>query len=1039
MIRKNLIKSLSVVMATMLAVMTVACGQATTDTASATAIETVEEQTIEESLVKNSVVAGTESDAGKVETVYVTADANGAVNDVIVSEWLKNATASTELADTTELKNIVNVKGNETFKENGDGTLTWDAEGSDIYYQGTTDKQLPVTMKITYTLDGKEISPEELAGKSGRVTIRFDYENNAKQTVNVKGKDIEVYTPFAMVSGMMLDSDKFTNVEISNGKVISDGGNYVVMGVALPGLKESLDISDDKWKELDEDDEIRGKLSNSFEITADTTDFELGMTITMASSDILSDFGLTDLTGSDKIENLKDDMGELNDGSNKLVDGTKTLKDGTTDLKNGTKELKDGTAELKDGTGKLYGGTTELSDGTAKLYDGTSQLANGTAKLYDGTGTLSNGAGELASGTVTLRDGIAAYTNGVNQVNDGAIALARGASTAKSGAAELKTGAGSLAEGAKRLDDSVAQLGQLLPQYKGKLQVVSGKLETSVTALYAKQALLSKTVAFLQTGEGCDEEIVGFMSQMAGRQLSQEEAVALVRGSLSVLEAAQQPTPELPSADSQQAVEGEQMAAQAAQVEAQENAVAVEAQENAVAVEAQEAVVAAEAQAEAISENVDVQAVADQAEATETVTVAQDENFEENTVDFEFETLTDDETEQDANGDADEQAAALLGGQAVQEEATITADLGCDGQTVEGQNTENQDVEIQSSESGKTAEEYEALIAELQNELAQTQAQLKATQEGLEVAQAKAQEYGQAALDAKAAAEKYGAAAQQYGTAAQQLYGAAQQYRQGVVDLKSGVGYVAQYEQMLGAAKGAYSAVNEVIDQVSPFAQSMSREALDEIFNKVDEKATALKTGTGELAAGATRLYGGIDQLNGGVVQISEGADRLAEGTRTLASKNSELNDGASKLSEGAAKLSSGTVELKDGAGQLNSGAQELLTGADKLNSGARELNDGAKKLDDGAAKLDDGATKLDDGAAKLDDGVQQLLDGVVKLDKEGIKKLYEAFDGDLTDFADRMSAIQEAGNSYISFGGANSDEDSSVKFIFKTESIKEL
>ena len=328
MIRKNLIKSLSVVMATMLAVMTVACGQNTTDTqAQAAVTETAEESALEESMVKNSVVAGTESDAGKVETVYVTADANGAVNDVIVSEWLKNASASAELKDTTELKDIVNVKGPETFKDNGNGSLTWDAEGSDIYYQGTTDKQLPVAMKITYTLDGKEISPEELAGKSGRVTIRFEYENNAKQTVNVDGKDIEVYTPFAMVSGMMLDSDKFTNVEISNGKVISDGGNYVVMGVALPGLKESLDISDEKWDELEDADDIKEKLSNSFEITADTTDFELGMTITMASSDILSDFGLTDITGSDKIEDLKSDMSELNDGSNQLVDGAKALKE----------------------------------------------------------------------------------------------------------------------------------------------------------------------------------------------------------------------------------------------------------------------------------------------------------------------------------------------------------------------------------------------------------------------------------------------------------------------------------------------------------------------------------------------------------------------------------------------------------------------------------------------------------------------------------------------------------------------------------------
>lgn len=330
MIKKNLLRSISVIMACMMAVMTVACGSntvATEDTASA--VETRQEQQLEKSIVAGAQAAGSLGEAGKVETVYVTADASGSVNDVIVSEWLKNATASSELTDTTELKDIVNVKGDESFTENGDGTVTWNADGSDIYYQGTTDKELPVDMKITYTLDGKEISPADLAGKSGKVTIRFEYENKAKQTVDVDGKNIDVYTPFAMVSGMMLDSDKFSNVEISNGKIISDGGNYIVMGVALPGLKESLDISDDKWDELDDSKELQDKLSNSFEITADTTDFELGMTITMASSDILSDFGVSDLTDSDKIDDLKDDMNELNDGSDKLVDGAGELKDGT--------------------------------------------------------------------------------------------------------------------------------------------------------------------------------------------------------------------------------------------------------------------------------------------------------------------------------------------------------------------------------------------------------------------------------------------------------------------------------------------------------------------------------------------------------------------------------------------------------------------------------------------------------------------------------------------------------------------------------------
>ena len=172
-----------------------------------------------------------------------------------------------------------------------------------------------------------------------------------------------------MVSGMMLDSDKFTNVEISNGKVISEGNKYIVMGVALPGLKESLNISDDKWDELEDADEIKDRLSNSFEITADTTDFELGMTITMASSDILSDFGLTELSDGNKLSDLKDDMGELNDGSTKLVDGTTELKDGTT-------KLRDGSKELYDGTGKLYDGTKELKNGMMAPVSSAAEAAN---------------------------------------------------------------------------------------------------------------------------------------------------------------------------------------------------------------------------------------------------------------------------------------------------------------------------------------------------------------------------------------------------------------------------------------------------------------------------------------------------------------------------------------------------------------------------------------------------------------------------------------------------------------------------------------
>ena len=917
MIRKNLIKSLSLVMATMLAVMTVACGHAETDTQIQEAVsETAEEAALEESMVKNSHVTGTESDASKVETVYVTADANGAVNDVIVSEWLKNATASSEIADTTQLKDIVNVKGDETYKDNGDGTLTWDAEGSDIFYQGTTDKELPVNMKITYTLNGKEISPEELAGKSGRVTIRFEYENNAKQTVNVDGKDIEVYTPFAMVSGMMLDADKFTNVEISNGKVISEGGNYVVMGVALPGLKESLDISDDKWDKLDDADEIKEKLSNSFEITADTSDFELGMTITMASSDILSDFGLTDITGSDKIADLKSDMGDLNDGGNKLVDGAQALMDGA--------------VELKDGTGKLYDGTTQLYDGTGKLYDGAGSLSDGTGKLYEGTSTLRDGAGTLANGTATLRDGISAYTNGVSQVNDGAVALSKGVNAAKQGSEALKAGAGQLAEGATKMNEEVGGIGQLLPTYKNKINGLTQAMNANVTALTKKKAKLVKTQKFLETGAGWDADVAEMMALMAGKEVSEADAIELVKGAQATLAAAAEKTPELPSIP----------------------------------------------------------------ETTETGSVDTPDNFDELVQEVETDTITDDGKEPEVT---EPEVTEPVVTEPVVTEPVVTEPVVTEPVTIVEEEAPKADVPATTtldltnvepagddtvvttsldseSDGEKSAAEYQAFITELQKQLNE------ATK-------------------------------------------AAKQYRGEVVFLKTGVGAVSQYEQFVGATDASIKAIDQTLASLGNIGLDPNEFA--GIMTTIKTKAGELQAGTNALVDGANKVYGGATQLDGGLSEISAGTEKLTAGTKTLVSKNAELNDGASKLADGANKLSDGTVELNDGAGQLNSGAKELLQGAGDLNDGAKELNDGAKKLDD--------------GVVSLEDGMQQLLDGVVKLDEEGIKRLYEAFDGDLSDFADRMSAIQEAGKGYNSFGGSSEEENSSVKFIFKTDSIKSL
>ena len=179
-----------------------------------------------------------ETKVDKSETVYVNANADGSVDKITVSDWLKNHGSSDALEDFSNLTNIKNVKGDETFTQNADGSIVWDSKGNDIYYQGETNEELPVTMKVSYYLDGEKMDPKDMAGKSGEVKIRFDYYNNSNETVKVKGKKYNIKTPFTMVTGMILSSDVFSNIEVKNGKVISDGDKSVVSWSGIPWFKE---------------------------------------------------------------------------------------------------------------------------------------------------------------------------------------------------------------------------------------------------------------------------------------------------------------------------------------------------------------------------------------------------------------------------------------------------------------------------------------------------------------------------------------------------------------------------------------------------------------------------------------------------------------------------------------------------------------------------------------------------------------------------------------------------------------------------------
>lgn len=443
--------------------------QESTESTESTEKDSEKDDSDAESKLKDALddsIKFSEKEIGKEETVYVLADSTGKERKVIVSDHLINDGNKDTIEDASDLKDIENVKGDETFKQSGN-KLTWQADGNDIYYQGTSTKEAPVSQTITYSLDGKEVKPEDLAGKSGKVTIRFDYTNNEKVKAKIAGKDEDVYVPFAAISGMVLD-DSFSNVKVTNGKVISDGKNNIVVGYALPGLKESLDVDDSDF-----DGDV--SIPDYVEVTADVENFSLSttMTVVMNATNFISKDGDADLSEvDDMLDTLTDATDQLKDGSGELADGVDTLKskmgefkDGVGTLKNGIKDYTDGASTLSTGIGTLKSGVDTLAgsvptliSGVGTLKDGSASAAKGASSLKDGAGTLKKGAKDVSTGANTLSKGASDLSTGANTLSTGVNDLSTGADTLSTGASDLSTGADTLAAGASSLNTGVQTL-----------------------------------------------------------------------------------------------------------------------------------------------------------------------------------------------------------------------------------------------------------------------------------------------------------------------------------------------------------------------------------------------------------------------------------------------------------------------------------------------------------------------------------------------------------------------------------------------------
>ncbi|MBQ4045388.1 MAG: hypothetical protein II627_02975 [Lachnospiraceae bacterium] len=328
---------------------------------------------------------GSLADPGeKEETVHVKADPSGNPEEITVTTVLKNFKSSDYLRDVTSLVNIKNSKGDEEFYLQ-DPYLMWDNHGEEITYEATTNQNLPVGVKVTYYLDGNPVSPQEIAGRTGDIRIRFDYVNSTSRTVTIKDSDgnqskAASIVPFAAITAVALDEEIFSDVEVENGRLISMDGMQAAVGMAFPGLQDALRLD---RLELMKDEDI--DFPSFVEIRAHAEGFALDFTATIFSGGLFKEMETDRL---DDLDDLVESMDELKDASKEIVDGAADLYDGSREFSAYLKRFTDAISQISDGAESLSGGLDQINRQTGTLTRGAAGLQKGLETLDQSLSSL---------------------------------------------------------------------------------------------------------------------------------------------------------------------------------------------------------------------------------------------------------------------------------------------------------------------------------------------------------------------------------------------------------------------------------------------------------------------------------------------------------------------------------------------------------------------------------------------------------------------------------------------------------------------------
>ena len=424
----------------------------------------------------------------KEETVYSKLNNSGTQYETIVNEHITNDELLKTIDDISNLLDITNVGGNETFEQK-ENKIIWNADEKDIYYQGKTEKKLPIETSIKYELDGKEMSAEEIVGKKGKVKITITYKNNEAHNVSINGTTEKMYTPFIVITGTTLDTKTNKNIKLTQGKVVEKGEKTILLGVAFPGLKESL-----KTNEID--------IPNKVEISMETEKFELENMITYITPRVLEE---NESKLADKLNELYSSMNDMKSASEKLANGANTLQDGTSQYSEKSQEFTDYMNELTQGTENTSEGAKQVADGVNSLATKSSALIPGVSKLSNGAKTLKEKVEYMAESSQALSAGATSINTGITNTSKAIDAM-----NAKLSNIDVKTKTAELT----KLVDADKKL-------KANLETVLTAQKNSATDQQL-EATLTQTIALLEQNISANEQSIELLKSVGTAQTTVE-------------------------------------------------------------------------------------------------------------------------------------------------------------------------------------------------------------------------------------------------------------------------------------------------------------------------------------------------------------------------------------------------------------------------------------------------------------------------------------------------------------------------------------